>query len=138
MKSSHILSGFVVIGLIIALLYVTGNAFYLWWTLWWFDILMHFLGGVWVGFLVWWFFNSLEQKDILENKRNIFSTPLLIFLSVLLIGILWEIFEVFVNFTATTGESLRTDTFVDLVMDMVGGGFIALIAYKNSAKNNEI
>jgi hypothetical protein len=88
-----------------------GRTFYWYYTVWYFDIITHFLGGFWVAL----FF--LYTFLLFDKKAGIFR----ILLGVLLIGILWEIFEyiVFNRIGGTPFDSF--DTSLDIVMDMVGG-----------------
>jgi len=62
--------------------------FYWYSSIWYLDMPMHFLGGVWLGLIFIWFFklNEIRIKVILK-----------IILCVLLVGILWEFFENIVN-----------------------------------------
>ncbi|KKS86003.1 MAG: hypothetical protein UV60_C0004G0080 [Parcubacteria group bacterium GW2011_GWA2_43_11] len=39
---------------VLALVHMTAEYYYLYWTVRWFDILTHFLGGLWVGIAVVW------------------------------------------------------------------------------------
>ncbi|HEY4508106.1 MAG TPA: hypothetical protein VJJ55_00430, partial [Candidatus Paceibacterota bacterium] len=39
---------------VIALMQSAAIVFSLYWTLWWYDILLHFLGGIFIGLLVLW------------------------------------------------------------------------------------
>jgi len=81
-------------------------------SMWYFDILMHFLGGLWVGLFVFWL---LKIKDIS------FSSVSKILFGVLIIGALWEIFEIVVNNLIAKNTFNVTDTVTDLIMDMIGG-----------------
>lgn len=97
------------------------NKFYWYYSIWWFDMLMHFIGGVWLGLVFVWFFKKREVSLHLDFP--------LIFKSiawVLLVGILWEVFEFyFINYVA--GQSFdRADTISDLLLDLSGGILVVL------------
>jgi len=104
------------IGLIIALLHLLAINFFLYWDLMWFDLIMHFLGGVWVALLGFWimaFFTRAEE----------FSTRSIIYVSVFFtlgIGVLWEIFEAGAGISFV-GKDMWGDTLSDLALDIVGG-----------------
>ncbi len=97
-------------------LYFVGLALYLTWVLWWYDILLHFLGGVWVGLAVCTAFSFYERQPRFVH----------IIAGVLVIGVAWELFEVAVG--APREANYAFDTSLDLVMDTIGsiaGFFVA-------------
>src|ERR1035437_2761720 len=90
-------------------------------SIWYFDMPMHFLGGFWLGLFFLWFFypNNLSFKLIFK-----------IILCVLLIGILWELFELFfVNYVGQLSFN-TLDTTSDLSFDLVGGFSSILYFFK--------
>jgi len=85
--------------------------FYWYYTIWYFDIVMHILGGFFVGLLI---FGLLNIKDISFN--NIFK----IIFGVLMVGIAWELFEfVFSNIIAQESFNFL-DTISDVFCDLAG------------------
>lgn len=90
---------------------------------------MHFLGGIWVGFIVIWFF---KIEEILPK------TILQIILGVLLIGIMWEFFEVVVNNYTTKNPFNILDTVSDVFCDLAGGAFAILYFLKKIMITKEI
>lgn len=86
--------------------------FYLYWTLPWFDILMHFLGGALIGYGVY-------VGGRLFNTRLSFVQLITL---VMIVGIGWEIFEYAVGLAPL---SEYRDTLLDLVLDFSG----AAVAY---------
>jgi hypothetical protein len=95
---------------------------------WWFDIIMHFLGGYWIGLSALWFiFLSGYLGSITANisKKSIIFISLF---SVLIIGLSWEIFEIVAGVPVTGNYAL--DTSIDLVMDLIGG-FAASTFFKS-------
>ena len=121
MRDFHILKlAFITIVVVGALHFVAG-AFYLYWTVAWFDYLMHFLGGLGGGLIIVWFVSSRRISPV--------STILLSFVSVMFVGVLWEIFEYQNGITGAT-EGYALDTFHDLSMDALGvlvAGVIGII-----------
>ncbi len=84
--------------------------FYWYYSVSWFDMPMHFLGGVWVGFF---FIYVLSIKT-----PSVFWK---IILYVLLIGLVWEFFQLIVkNGIGRTPFDLL-DTLSDLFFDILGG-----------------
>ncbi|MEK9182686.1 MAG: hypothetical protein AAB809_01255 [Patescibacteria group bacterium] len=90
----------------------SANKFYWYYSIWYFDIVMHFLGGVWVGLACIYFF-ALDTISF----RLIFK----ILLFVLLIGVSWEIFEFFVNKINVQNPFNVLDTLSDIFLDLAGG-----------------
>ena len=88
--------------------------FYWYSSIWYLDMPMHFLGGVWLGLIFIWFFklNEIRIKVILK-----------IILCVLLVGILWEFFENIVNSYTTQNIFNVLDTISDILFDLSGGLF---------------
>lgn len=82
----------------------------LFWTTWWADVLAHFVGGFVVGCIAWNF-----KKDAFAH-----SIPKFLFF-VVLVGILWEVFELAFEITSITDIGYWSDTLQDLVMDSLGG-----------------
>ena len=104
------------IGLIIAFLHLVAINFFLYWDLAWFDLMMHFLGGVWVSLLGFWIMAFLTRTKEFSIKSIIYIA---VFFTVG-IGILWELFEAGAGISFV-GKDMWGDTFSDLALDIVGG-----------------
>lgn len=99
---------------LIFLLNYLAMRFYWYSSIWYFDMPMHFLGGLWLGLALIWFF---KIKDI--SLKSIFY----LILGVLLIGVLWEVFEIIID-KIITGNLFNTlDTISDIFFDLAGGTF---------------
>ena len=86
--------------------------FYWYYSIHWLDMLMHFLGGLWVSLFVVYF--------LFLKKDFSLKVVLLVLGLTLLVGVLWELFEVSVN-SFTLKETFDTaDTLSDLLFDMLG------------------
>lgn len=99
---------------------------HLYWDVYWFDRVMHFFGGLWAGsFGLWFFFLRLHAK----TSRGIASIFLTSFLSALLIGVLWELFELFTHLYSIFGteKAFMFDTLSDLFFDIVGSFFASFL-----------
>ena len=119
----------VMLGFIIFLLNYLAVQFYWYTSIWYFDIIMHFLGGIWVGFMIIWF---------LKIKLISSKTILQIILGVFLIGVLWEFFEIILNDYTTQNPFNILDTVSDIFCDLAGGTFATLYFLKKimSIKEN--
>lgn len=104
------------LGIVVLLAHFFALKSYLYWTVEWFDILMHFLGGLLIGLIIISFLNRIHREESLINKKLLIIS---IILGVLAVGLGWELWEIFVGFTDIVSD--RVDTFVDLVMDLFGG-----------------
>jgi hypothetical protein len=82
--------------IIIAVLHGFAAYFHLYWQLAWFDRVLHPLGGLWIG-LVTMYLLSLKVRAI--NKGAILIICLV---AALVIGGLWEIFELAIGVTNLT------------------------------------
>jgi len=113
---------------VIAMLHIMALYFFWYWSIWWLDILMHFLGGMWVGGMAFVFL-FLNKNDVSMGK--IFRPCLLSFVVVLVIGVLWEIFEFSLDTFIIFQPNDISDTISDLGADIAGGMFACLcIIYK--------
>lgn len=98
----------------LAVVHIAATEFFFYWRYLWFDIPVHFLGGVCVAlgisvlpfFRVHWF----------ERFRK----PLPYILLTLAVGVIWEVFEVFSG-VVVIDETFIPDTVLDLTMDALGG-----------------
>jgi hypothetical protein len=101
----------------------TGHFLSLYWSLWWFDILMHFLGGLLIGLASAWAYVFVFKK----GTRGLIRATLL---SVLIVGIFWELYEVYIGIQVTH-EPYVWDTSVDIILDLIGA-YLAGSFIKNS------
>ncbi len=81
----------------------------------WYDIPMHYFGGVWVALCAMWVISTRYIPCI----SHLFS-PLGILGVVLFVGIAWEVLELLLRFNAVTDVGYISDTLADIVMDMLG------------------
>ena len=95
--------------------------FYWYSSMWYFDMPMHFLGGIWLALALSWFFKIKEISLSLVIK---------IIFGVLIIGVLWEIFEIIVNNYTTQNPFNLLDTLSDIFFDLSGGCFAILYFLK--------
>lgn len=108
---------------IVAALHLSALQFYLYWRFWWFDILTHFLGGLWIAISFLWLLFQSGFVNIIKNNKN--YNLLVAFLASLFVGIMWEVFEYYFGLTATDATNYVIDTATDISFDLIGG----LVAY---------
>jgi hypothetical protein len=106
--------------------------FYLYWSYWWFDILMHFLAGLAGGFTTYWVIAESGHFPRMKPSTYVW----LVVLSVMVVGVAWEVFEYVNGIIDDTHEDYAIDTAVDLILDGVGAWLAAVIGIKISSSNN--
>ncbi len=100
--------------------HIAQERFY-YWLYWWYDIMMHFLGGFLVGSIVLWGI----ARFYTPQKWTTFGLFTLTALSAATIGLAWEYFEFFSGALILQRGDIVGDTKLDLVMDVSG----ALVAW---------
>ena len=115
--------------LIFILNFIAGK-FYWYYTIWYFDILMHVFGGFFIALLLIWLLKikEISSKTILE-----------IILGVFIIGVAWEIFEIVFNNIIAGDPFNMLDTISDIFCDLAGSClaivyFFKKITFKNKNK----
>ncbi len=104
---------------VVAGLHYVALTFSLYWTTDWFDILMHFLGGAVIGLGAAFVFFTSGYLPVTQQIRNFALILLVMIFSVLVVGLAWEVWELFAGFTDRFNE--LPDTILDIVMDTLGG-----------------
>lgn len=92
------------------------NIFHWYYTIWFFDMIMHFLGGFWVGLLVFY----------LRHAEFSGRTLVWMLVGALAVGIGWEIYEFFLDQTISHKSFNALDTFSDLCFDLAGAATVIL------------
>ena len=92
-----------------------------------YDIFMHILGGVGIGLFITAFVKSnfSHFTNALHVRRNIV-------IGVFLVGIVWELFEIYFNIAGAPlwTKAYYIDTVKDLIDDMIGGAIVAWVAFR--------
>jgi len=123
MRNQALLLPIAIVGLAIAILYPLAFAYLLFWNLWWYDLLLHFLGGAFVVTVARWSLASAPQSVLRLSRLR----PLLFYIAItVFIGVLWEFFEFAADLTYIR-SGYWVDTYTDLIMDMLGGAFAYLL-----------
>jgi len=104
--------------LIVAILHILALKFYFYSNVWWFDMVVHFLGGFWIALAVLWF---LFFSGYIKLRGETYIHFLFIAsLSALFAGIVWEIFEVTNGVTSVLFRGYWKDTMSDIIFDCLG------------------
>jgi hypothetical protein len=101
----------------------------LYWTISWYDIMMHFLGGFLIALIILLIISRF--KIIIFNPKLIF---ILMMGGVLIVGLGWELFEIF--FELINIKTDKLDTIIDIVMDLLGAVAAFFYSRKRFFKNN--
>jgi|SRR3989344_7693424 len=97
------------------------NKFHWYYSFWYFDIIMHFLGGFWLGF---------GTIYLLGIHRSIVN----ILLFVLFLGLGWEVFEFLFNNIIAQNIFDMADSLSDIFFDTIGGLCAILYLWKRQPK----
>ena len=97
--------------------------FYWYSSIWWFDVLMHFSSGFWVGLFLYVF-----------TAKESFIPVVKVLLWVLLIGVLWEIYELYVYQHLMGIPFDIFDTISDIFLDLFGGLCAILYIWKKQLR----
>ena len=104
--------------------------FYFYWTIWWYDIMMHVLGGLAAGFITLAICTGRIGEHVVPDGKLL----LYVALGSIFIGILWETYEYTTGVTFVTAGDYAFDTVADLLCD-ISGGLIAYLAHTNVPKS---
>ncbi len=109
---------------IIAVLHLLALYFFWYWSYWWTDIPMHFLGGVWVGGMGVLLYAQYKKKTIDCMKiATVYSVSII---SILIIGLFWELFEFSLDTFIIFQPNDIVDTSSDLAMDIAGALYASI------------
>jgi hypothetical protein len=136
---------------VLILIFILNTAAFNWslyWRWWWFDVIMHTLGGFWVGLSFLWVIHSFITAELLTTPRSLVVFISFTLSAAMAIGFAWELYEHLAD--TLLAQSLNSphfrvfqisadDTAGDLAADAVGGliaGFAGWSIWKrNRAKN---
>jgi hypothetical protein len=114
MRKSFILYTALGFMFILGVLHIIAQPLSLYWTYWWYDIMMHLLAGFSGGLVVLWFF----------GPSSTFKVVFLTIGCVLIVGIAWEVFEFVFDLRQPIDYGL--DTLFDLINDILGAALAFL------------
>lgn len=102
---------------LIALVNFGAIKFHWYYSLWWFDMPMHFLGGMWVAMLIIWYLG--DSKFSIESVGRVI-------LGAFIVGLAWEVFELLLNEQFVQNAYDLPDTLSDIFFDL-SGAFTAVL-----------
>jgi len=114
MKSPLFLSA-ILTTIIVAAIELVSFHFHLFYSIMWFDMIMHFSGGFLVAILALTIITYYKQD--LSYGQVLFYGILAAFV----IGVLWEIYELYEGITVWGSSSYWGDNGMDVTMDTLGG-----------------
>lgn len=124
----------VLIVLIVAIAVVNAFAehYYWFWLMRWFDMPMHFAGGVWLaGVALWWrFFSGRFTVEV--SIKAIFAW---VIVGALGVGLAWEVYEAGVSYLTVGHINDMLDTMSDLIFDTLGGLTVASLVWIKQKHN---
>lgn len=127
MKSSAFPSILIILLVLIAVVNALATFFYWYWRLRWFDMPMHFLGGVWVSGLVIWF--RYFSNNLLVPPQTFRELCLIGAGVAFLVGLGWEVYELAMSVALGGHINAMRDTLSDLCFDVLGGIFSAGVVW---------
>lgn len=124
-KKSLFYKVFVTVG---TLAILNGLAIFFYWysTIWYFDMITHFLGGLSIGFGLMWFFYTIQQQNLFKFKQEL-QIFIVFTICIIGIGVGWEIYEYILKLNITPSGLNYLDTLSDICFD-TAGAFVAFIA----------
>jgi hypothetical protein len=126
MRKNMILSHIALLSMVFATAHVVALKLSLYWTTGWFDLVMHLFGGF-LGTLIVVY--VLQKVGISPRTlpRKMFLLAFVV-ISVFAIGVVWELWEIFIGFTDPFDKMVQVDTIIDLVIGIIGS-LVAFIFY---------
>lgn len=137
MKQHTLLKVLFVLIWMLALANGIAEQYHLYWIYRWFDIPMHFFGGVWVGLAVLWL--CFRSGYVWKETGPPLSALVIGVVGGLLIGFVWEVYEFVVWQISGAGLPLNyvPDSLLDLVMDFLGS-LVAYASFSLLRKDTEV
>jgi hypothetical protein len=105
--------------IILITLHAVGSYYSWYWVYSWFDVVVHIVSGLWVSLVMLWLASVLGQINSLKEYKV--KSFLIAFLSAVLFGVVWEIFENISQTTFTNASGYSLNTAMDILNDGLGG-----------------
>jgi L-cystine uptake protein TcyP (sodium:dicarboxylate symporter family) len=111
--------------ILVLILHLIAIAEHLYWKYWWYDNIVHFLGGITISLVVLFY---LERFQFLKNTSELgymgFGC-----LGALIVSLLWEFFEYSAGVSFVTANSFVLDTVLDISTGFIGAWCASMYAY---------
>jgi hypothetical protein len=121
----------IIVLFVLILLHLVGSYYSLYWVFPWYDIIVHVVAGLWVSLLFLWLATILGEINSFKEYKT--KTFLIAFVAAILIGVVWELVENLTQVTFVRAESY----YVDTALDILNGGFGAVLAYFYFTRNKK-
>ncbi len=122
--------------LAIAIVNALAQYYYWFWTMRWFDMPMHFVGGMWLaGVAIWWRFFSGKFPDARIELPNFLAWGVG---AAFLVGLAWEAYESVVAILTKGYINAMPDTLSDLVLDILGGLVVVAVVWMQASKKLKV
>ena len=122
---------FILLAMVGVLNYVA-VVYHLYWSVYEFDSVVHFLGGATLSaFFLWLYFFS---GFFSPKNRSLKNFLLIAIIGMIFIAVSWEIFELFLGENVLQKSEYAYDTMMDLIMDFLGAVSIAFYAFLKEEK----
>jgi len=108
--------------------------YHLYWSVYEFDSILHFLGGATLAaFFLWFYFFSgfFNPQD-----RSLKNFLMIAIIGMLFVAVSWEIFELFLGEDVLQKAEYPYDTMMDFIMDFLGAITITFYSFLKEEKNN--
>lgn len=115
---------------LVAGFHILGTIENYYWSTNWYDFPMHFFGGLWISLFILWF-DAWIPLPIRPNSA------LKVIGFVLVVGIIWELYELYFQLTNIYDVGYTWDTSHDLIMDVLGGTLGWFLIHKKLLNKNE-
>lgn len=99
------------------------------WTIRWLDTPVHIVGGFWVSVTALWV--SLKSGYIKDIRGYKSKTLLAMLISVLIVAVFWEIFELVFKITSLNSVGYWQDTLGDIFNTFIGGVVVFIYFVRN-------
>lgn len=104
----------------------------LYWSVYEFDSLVHFLGGATLSaFFIWFYFYSGFFNP---DKKKLINFLLIPLVGAMFVAIVWEIYEFLIGEVNIIGSQYPYDTSMDFMMDFLGALTMCLYGYFKELK----
>ncbi len=105
------------------------------WTMRWFDMPMHFAGGLWLaGMAIWFRFYSGRFQVV---SKSFFSFVVWGVGAALVVGFAWEVYEGVVALLTKGYINAMSDTYADLGFDILGGLVVAVVVWMSASRKSK-
>jgi hypothetical protein len=92
-------------------------------TFWWYDMVLHFFGGVMVAMIL--LYSAEKWPEFIQLPGNRFMRFVVAVSFVALIGVLWEFYEYALDYVFRSFDLQLPDTLSDLFFDLFGASCVA-------------